>query len=85
MKIQRQTAKLHEKVWSILTPKTPEEFQKMMPLEMCTCGHQRREHSDLVIGKLVIGEGHGNCMYGGSTMFCTCQKFTWNGGWSQKW
>ncbi len=58
----------------LIEPANAGEFRIMMPFEMCTCGHQRRDHSDHYV------MGHGKCIYG-LGMACSCNKFTWNGTW----
>lgn len=70
----KRNQKRREQALEILKPKTTEDFIRMKSQEMCTCNHFHMEHRGL--------EGHGKCMYGGMTIFCSCEKFTWNGKWS---
>jgi hypothetical protein len=42
-------------------------------IEVCQCGHTRREHNPLMFRGVAVAEGHGECGVKG----CACGKFTY--------
>lgn len=57
-------------------------------LEMCSCGHVRKDHADGQPKEFskalseVFAFGHGYCRYALGS--CSCQKFTWVGAYNPK-
>ncbi len=61
------------------------EHDTLLAMEMCTCGHLRKDHANGEHAQFskevaaLLAYGHGRCMYG-LGISCECQKYTYKSG-----